>query len=122
MPDSCDEPICPEIGLLAFPLLLVDLDREGAQTFEQLQSQHQWKSPEFSDIQWSDRLKRAQKSPDNLGLQGSVGFGDHLRRNVINSRQPRTWAAGDQRQLSIVFLRKTLAQIASLFANQIGFI
>ena len=91
-------------------------------TFEQLQSQHQRKSPEFSDIQWRDRLKRAQKSPDNFGLQRSVGFGDHFRGNLINPGQSCTWAAGDQRQLSIVFLRKTLAQIGHLFANQIGVI
>src|SRR4029077_7237617 len=36
--DGRDKPVCPEIGLLAFPLLLVDLDRERAKTFEQLQS------------------------------------------------------------------------------------
>src|SRR6476620_774399 len=103
MPDGGDKPICPEIGLLAFSLLLVYLDREGAQTFEQLQSQHQRKSPEFSDIQWSDRLKRAQKSPDNFGLQRAVGFGYHFRSNLINPGQSCTWAAGNQRQFSIVF-------------------
>ena len=34
MTDGGDKPICPEIGLLAFPLLLVDLDRERAKTLE----------------------------------------------------------------------------------------
>ena len=32
--DGGDEPIRPKVGLLALPLLLLDLDREGAQTFE----------------------------------------------------------------------------------------
>ncbi|KAG0506319.1 MAG: hypothetical protein Udaeo_02920 [Candidatus Udaeobacter sp.] len=122
MSDCGDKPVCPEIGLLAFPLLLVDLDRERAKTFEQLQSQHQRKSPKFSDIQWRERLKRAQKSPDNLRIQGSVGFGDHFRCNLVNPGQPRAGAPGDQRQLPIVFLRKTLAQIGHLLANQIGVI
>ena len=122
MANGGDKPICPEIGLFAFPLLLVDLDRERAKTFEQLQSQHQRKSPKLSDIQWRDRLKRAQKSPDNLRIQRPVGFGDHFRCNLVNPGQSRTGTTGNQRQFPVLFLREALAEIGRLFADQIGVI
>jgi len=57
-----------------------------------------------------------------ISVPSSVGFGDHFRCNLINPGNPEFGAAGDQRQLSIVFLRETLAQIGHLFPNQIGVI
>ena len=41
---------------------------------------------------------------------------------MVNPRQPRFGAAGDERQLAIIFLREALAQIGHLFPNQIGVI
>jgi len=58
------------------------------------------------------RLKGDQKSPDDLLFQGPAALGDHFRGHMVNPRQPRPGAAGDERQLSIIFLRETLVEWA----------
>src|ERR1039458_9379916 len=84
-----NEPIRPKVSLLALALLFVDLDRDRAQAFEQLQSQHQRQGPKFCDVQRGCRLKSEQKFPDELRLQRAAAFGNYFRRQMINPRQSR---------------------------------
>ena len=41
---------------------------------------------------------------------------------MVNTRHPCLGTTGDERQLSVIFLRETSAQISYLFPNQIGII
>src|SRR5262245_43855475 len=80
------EPIGPKISLLALALLLLDLYRERAQAFEQLQTQHQRERPEFSDVEWRDRLESDEKFPDDLRLQCTAALRYDLRAHAVNTR------------------------------------